>query len=863
MNLINLLRHISLKHVRLQKAQLVIAVTGIGLGVAAMVAIDIVNVSVLRSFAESIDQITGRAALEISGAESGFPEALLERVQEVPGIEYAVPVIETNANLADGSKRAVMILGVDVLQDHQIRNYSLTDEAADIPDPLLFLAKKDSILLSKTMAKQEKIAIDQEIRLQTVQGLKTFKVRGLLNPEGPARVAGGDIAIMDVYAAQLAFGKEGRIDRIDVSFLPGEKLDTMKARIQQVLPAGYTVDTPAGRTRQVEILLERFQKNMAFTSTMVMFVGMYLIYNIISISVVQRRKEIGILRAIGARRSEIITLFFAETCVVAALGSLLGIGLGLAFAKLTVGFVAQYITDVYLQTSVTSLTFTSGMFIRDAALGILASLLAAASPAISSVRFTPIAAIRPQTNGGNGFVLSRKIKITSACLLALALGLFAAYRAAAPGSDFRTTTVTVASAIFLIVGISLLTPAFLQGTMLLFHRFLSPWLGVAGRLAGINLQKNIGRNGVAVAAIFFSISLYVCSASTMHSLNVSMFDWIDSIIRADLLISSGSPLAAGGAHSIPMPESLAGELEKIPGVRMVEPFRKGYLTYENKKILLEIFDVALRMEYCPGMFAEGNREEVIRQVPGQDTIFINEGFATQYNLHPGDSVVLPTPGGPVRFGVAAVAVSYSSDAGVVWMDVHTYRRHWQDTLVDTYEVLVKEKSEIPQVRQAILDSLGQERHLFVLPALEFRNEIKKLLANTSVLFRAVNILVLLIAGFGIIITLLASVLERTREIGVLRAIGMKKNQVAGVVILESALIGTLGGLLGSATGLLLGWIAVEGFFRLDYGASIVYHVDFSAIAWAILLSAGLAALAGFYPARRAAGINIVEALTYE
>jgi putative ABC transport system permease protein len=360
MNLVNLLRHISLKHVRLQKAQLLIAVAGIGLGVAAMVAIDIVNKSVLRSFAESINQITGRAALEISGAESGFPEAMLERVQAVTGVEYAVPVIQISANFAGGSERALMILGVDVLQDHQIRNYSLTGAAADIPDPLLFLAKKDSLLLTRAMAVQEKITIDQEIELQTVEGIKTFKVRGLLNPEGPARVAGGDIAIMDVYAAQLAFGKEGRIDRIDVSFLPGEKLDTMMARIKQVLPAGYTVDTPAGRTRQVEILLERFQKNMAFTSTMVMLVGMYLIYNIISISVVQRRREIGILRALGARRSEIVALFFAETCVVAALGSLLGIGLGLVFAKLTVGFVAQFITDFYLKTTVTSLVFSWG-----------------------------------------------------------------------------------------------------------------------------------------------------------------------------------------------------------------------------------------------------------------------------------------------------------------------------------------------------------------------------------------------------------------------------------------------------------------------------------------------------------------------
>ncbi len=863
MNLFNLLRHISLKHIRLQKTQLCIAISGICLGVAAMAAIDIINVSVLRSFAESIDHISGKAALEISGAETGLPEEMLEQVQKVAGVEYAVPVIEANANLSGGSERAFMILGVDVLQDHKIRSYSLTDDAADIPDPLLFLAKKDSILLSRTMAREENIAIDQEIRVQTVQGIKTFKVRGLLNPEGPARVAGGDIAIMDVYAAQMAFGKEGRIDRIDVSFLPGENLDMMKERLQRVLPEGYAVDTPAGRTRQVAILLERFQKSMGFISFMVMFVGMYLIYNAISISVVQRRREIGILRALGAKRGEIIALFFAETCVISAVGSLLGLGLGLVFAKLTVGVVAQSITEVYLKTSVTSLSFSSGIFFQDAAIGVFASLLAAAYPAVSSVRFSPISALRPVVSSGGEFILIKKILIVSASLLSLSALILAAYTTAAPGSAFRSTSATVVSSLFLIVGISLLTPGFLHWSMLFFHRFLSPRLGVAGRLAGINLQKNISRNGVAVAAIFFSIALYVCSANAMHSLRVSMFDWVDSIIGADILISSGHSLATGGARNIPMPDSLAADIEKIPGVQSVEPFRKGSLNYQGKKILLEIFDVAMRYEYCPGMFADGNKEEVIRLVPGKDMIFVNEGFAAKYNIHRGDSIVLPTPGGPVRFGVAAIVVSYTSDSGVLWMDINTYRHHWKDTLVDTFEVLVKDKKNIPAVRQEILDRLGKERHLFALPALEFRNEIRKIMEGTFIVTHAVNIIVLIIAGFGIVITLLAAVLERTREIGVLRSIGMTKSQVAGVVIIESALIGTLGGLLGSATGLLMGWIELEGFFRLDYGASIVYHIHYASVIWAILLSAGLAALAGFYPARRAAGINIVEALTYE
>ncbi len=863
MNLANLLRHISLKHLKLQKAQLLLAVSGICLGVAAMVSINIVNTSVLHSFAESINHITGRAALEITGAESGFPEEMLDRVQKVAGVEYAVPVIEASANLSGRNERAFMILGVDVLQDYKIRNYSLEDDSADIPDPLLFLAKKDSILLSRTMARQDGITLGQEIEVQTVQGIKKFKVRGLLNPEGPARVAGGDIAIMDIFAAQAAFGKEGRIDRIDVSFLPGERLETMKERISKVLPKGYSLDTPAGRTRQVGIMLDRFQKSMEFISFMVMFVGMYLIYNAISISVVQRRREIGILRALGAKRGEIIAQFFAETCVISVLASLAGIGIGLVFAKLSVGIVAQSISDMYLKTSVTSLTLSRQIFLRDAGFGVLASLIAAAYPAFSSVRFNPISVIRPAVPGANGDMLSRRIMVASIVLLVLSALLLVAYGMAAPGSGVRTVRVIFASALFLIIGISLLTPAVLQCSVLFFHRFLAPRLGASGRLAGINLQKNISRNGVAVAAIFFSIALYVCSANAINSVRVSMFDWIDSIIRADILISSGSPMVVGGAQSIPMPASLATEIAKIPGIASVEPFRKINLDYRGRRTLVEIFDVARRMKYCPGMFVDGTKEDAVRLMPGQDNVMVNEGFAAKYHIRRGDTIVLPTPNGPMRFGVTAIVVSYTSDSGIIWMDMATYQRHWQDTLVDCYEVLVQDKTSIPTVRRAILDRLGKDRHLFALPAREFKSEIRKIMDGSFIVTHAVNIIVLIIAGFGIVITLLASVLERTREIGILRAIGMKRNQVAGVVIIESALIGTVGGLLGASTGLLLGWIELEGFFRLDYGGSIIYHIHYASVAWAIVLAAGLAALAGSYPARRAARINIVEALTYE
>ncbi len=864
MPLINLLRHISLRHIRHQKARTITAMLGITLGVATMVAIDIVNASVLRSFEDSINHITGKAVLQITGAESGFPEAMLERVQKVPGVEFALPVIQTNALFSDGSRQSFIILGIDALQDHQIRSYKLSDESADIPDPLLFLAKPDSLLLTRKMADREGIKIDRKVRVQTVQGFRALTVRGLLEPEGPAKAAGGDIAFMDIYAAQIAFGKEGRIDRIDVSILPGENLDTVKERISAALPKGYTIDTPRERSRQVELTLMRFRKSMKLVGLMALLVGMYLIYNAVSISVVHRRKETGILRALGCTRGQVLRLFLFETTVLSGVASLAGVWLGIFFAHFTVGLVAQSVTDLYLKASVSELALSRSSLVIDICLGIFASLVAALVPASTGSKITPISAIRNQPWSDGTVLLGRKIRIAAGCSLFLSLALLFLYKYADPASAVRSSAVTSLSVLFLILGVSLATPSFLLKFIDLFHGLFSTRLGAGSRLAGLNLRKNVSRNAIAVAAVFFSITMLVSSANIIHSTRVSLLDFIDAVTSADILISSGHPMATGGTPNIPMPDSMKREIEKVQGVQLAYAFRKINLNYDGRHILLESIDIGPSKEYSRfDLFTEGRKEDMLRLLPSQDNVVVNESLAARYGLRQGGSIELPTPDGIRRFGIAAVAVAYESDSGVIWMDLQTYRRYWKDTVVDIFEVIVKPGASVQTVREALLERFSKERILFVTGSREFKDEVRKMLDRSFAVNNAVVIVQMIIAGFGIVITLLASVFERTREIGILRSIGMTRSQVSRIVILESMLLGGCGGILGSATGILVGWLNLEGFFRIDLGASLRYEVHGPSLVLALLISVAVAALSGLYPALRAAKTNIVEALAYE
>ncbi len=863
MNLLNLLKHISVKRLRLQKVHTLMTVAGISLGVAAIVSIGIVNKSVMRSFEDSISRVTGRAALEVTGAASGFPEELLERVQKVPGVEYAVPVVDTQGILVGAKEQTLMVLGVDVLQDSNIREYKLSDENADIPDPLLFLARPDSILLTRELAEREGIKLEQAIKIQTVRGIRTFRVRGLLNPEGPAKVMAGSIAIMDYPAAQMAFGKEGRIDRIDVSVMRGSDLESVRKGIREALPKGFNVETSAGRTKQIENMISRFQKMLGLARFIVIFVGMYIIYNSVSITVVHRKKEVGILRALGATKGRVVLLFLAETLVNGTVGSGLGAGLGILQAKASIGTVSRLVSDIYLNTSLDGLSISWYHLIIGFISGLAASLSAAVLPSLASSRITPISAIRSAPYSEEGFFTNRRIIILSAIFLLLSASMLFLYKTLPSSPHVHNMMTIFSSSIFILLGISLATPHFLKLFLRVFHKAVSPFLGPAGRLAGLNLQKNIIRNAVAAAAVFLGISMFVNSAGLTNSINQSIMRYMDAIVRADIIVTAGRPLATVGSQNTPMPCRVMEQIAKIPGVLSADPFRKIYVDYGDGRFLLMSMDMMKRLAYSDFTILHGSREEILSRLPSEDGIVINEGFAEKYRVKPGDSVTLPTPGGPVAFKVVAIVVEFSSDSGSAFIDISTFQRRWGDRLLDTINVRTTSKDAIPGVIAAIERELGSERKIFALPLSEWRNELYTLINDSFVFNRALSFLTLTIACFGIIVTLFASVLERTREIGILRSIGMLRNQVFKIVLIESMLLGLVGGILGCLGGIVMGWSSLEGFFRADYGSSTAYYFPYSSILWALILSVSVAAFSGIYPALRAAKTNITEALSYE
>ena len=265
------------------------------------------------------------------------------------------------------------------------------------------------------------------------------------------------------------------------------------------------------------------------------------------------------------------------------------------------------------------------------------------------------------------------------------------------------------------------------------------------------------------------------------------------------------------------------------------------------------------------MVADGTREEMRRLLPDRNYIAMNEALAAQEHVKPGDTITLPTPEGPVQFTVAVINVDYSSDSGSILMDMHTYQRYWKEYLADSFSVRVTAKDRTSR-RCATRSSEGSGTtgSCSRFRRASSRKRSRKIIDQGFAVNHAINTITLLIASLGIIVTLLASVLERTREIGILRSIGMLREPGVprGRDRIDAARHHRRS-CSGALAGMAIGWMSLEGFLRGDYGASMRYHIDIRSIFWALCLSTLLAALAGLYPARRAAKTNIVEALSYE
>jgi putative ABC transport system permease protein len=831
-------------------------VAGVALGIAVVVAIQLTNASSVRGFSTALETVSGRTAVEIVGAGTGVDETVLPTLGWLRAFGILSPVIEGQAALVTDaasldSRReleAVKVLGVDILRDQPFREYQLLavdgDQEVTTQRFLELLTDERSVIITEKLAKRRGYAIGGELTLLIGDRVLTFVVRGYLRDEGPARVLDGNFLLMDIAAAQLAFARLGRLDRVEVLLPEDADLPAALDAIASRLPAGLTAQRPSRRGEQVETMLAAFHANLTALSWIALIVGLFLVYNTVTISVVARRQEIGTLRALGLTRRKVLLLFLGEAAALAVAGIALGLGLARLLADATVSLTAATVSTLYIAAVSAPPDLDAGHVWMAIAIGLPLSLLAAAVPALEASRVPPTAAMRGHD------VLEMRRRLTPMALVVPVALLLAAYGLAQLPPIGRRPVFGYASAFTLVIGASLLVPALMFGLARLGRATLRR-AGVEGLLAHANLTSAIPRLSISVAALAVSLSMMVAIAVMIGSFRDTVVYWVGQTLQADLFIGPGIRPTVGSEQTVSA--DVIATLATHPDVVAMDQFSNADLVYEGNLVVLGAGSFDVVIEHGALLFkSPADGRAALRGAIGQDAVIVSEPFAMRYGTQAGDVLQIPTPHGPRPFRVAAVYYDYSSDRGVVVMDRPTFTKYFGPLQPSGVAAYLREGADPERVRTEMLAMLDEGHRAFIFSNRALRTEVLRVFDSTFAITYALEIIAIVVAMLGVAGTLLTLVLERRRELSLLRLTGADRRQVRRMVVIEAALIGGVSQGIGLVVGLALSLVLIYVINVQSFGWTIQFHLPTAFLIQASIAVVLATAVAGIYPARRAA-----------
>jgi putative ABC transport system permease protein len=848
-----LLRLISWPYFRKHVLRTLLTTAGIVLGVAVFVGMHAANQSVLFAFSRTVDRIAGKTELQVTAGEPGFPEDVLDRVQSASTVGIAVPVIEAVVDSKVRGQGNLLVLGIDMTGDRGLRDYDLeSGDDAVIDDPLVFLAQPDSIIVSKAFADRNGLAVGQRLTVGTIEGDKPFTIRGVMKSSGLTSAFGGNLAIMDIYAAQKMFGRGRSFDRIDLAVKPGRTIPAAERELSAMLGPGFQIEPPSGRGRQFEAMLSAYSMMVNISSAFALFIGMFIIYNSFAIAVTQRRSEIGILRALGATRRQIRWLFLGESALTGLVGSIAGVAFGLLIAQGIAASIGTLITDVYGVAQHTDEIARSPWLLAAAiVIGVATSIVAAAIPARSAARVDPVQALQK----GKYQVLSAGESRTRA-MVAAALG---AISSVCLGFAVSRPVFYAGFALAIVVAL-LLTPLL----SLALSRAIRPilkWIRpVEGALAADSLIQAPRRTSASVAALMLSLALVVAFAGMARASYDSIIGWMDTALNPDLFVMPSQNLVK---RTIRFSPDMGADIASIPDVTRVQMVRDARVVFHHTPVMAVAVDVKSLSETVHRDPVEGTADEMYRKTAAGEGFMVSDNLAQLHGLHVGDMLDVASPGGVIHLPVAGVIVDYSDQQGTIFMDRALFMRYWKDDSVNVFRVYVRRGADMAAVRQRILDRFAGHRQVFVFTNGELKAYILKITDQWFGLTSVQIAVAVLVAILGIVNTLTVSITDRRRELGVLQAVGGLHGQIRRTIWIEALTIGVIGLVLGYVLGAINLYYILQIVHKDIAGMRLDYTFPYATMLGLIPTILGAALIAAIWPAESAVHGSLVEALEYE
>lgn len=846
-----LLRRASLRHLLRHPAQLSLSVLGVALGVAVVVAMDLAIQSSREAFRTSTETVAGRATHSVVAAVGGVDDEVFTRIRLEAGLREAAPVVEGIASSPALPGMALRVLGVDPFSEGPFRPF-LAGGSSGVDVSALLTVLGGTILSSPTAA-EAGVAPGDRLTVRVEGRDRELPVVGVLDPmDRLARSGLRDLLVMDVASAQEVLGSVGRLSRIDLRVPVGPEGDAVLARVSAVLPEGLRIEATGTRTAALTGMIRAFDLNLTALSLLGLVFGMFLIYNAMTFSVVQRREMLGSLRALGVTRREVVTGVLREAAWVGSAGAVIGVAFGVLMGRGLVHMVTRTINDLYFVVSVDGLSLPLPVLVKGAALGLGATLLAALPPALEAANAPPrVAQLRSMVESAARRAVPRAA-VAGAGVFVAGAALLAIPTQALP--------VSFAALFLIILGMALVVPL---GTVALVG-LLRPWLargaGILGTMASRGVVTALSRTAPAVASLVVAVSVTVGLGIMIQSFRGTLTRWLGGTLQADVYVSLPSTQASRAEGTLD-----AGVLDALgshPSVAGWSTYRGVELTGTDGVVRLVALDLHPRGE-ASFDFLAGGGAETFRAFRTASAVLVSEPFAYRRGLSVGDTVTLPVARGVGRYPIAGIFYDYASDQGVVMMARRTYDLAFDDPGVTSLGLFLDEGADAEAVVRELTRRVPPGQTLSVRTNVALREGSLEVFDRTFQVTAVLRLLSFVVAFVGVLSALMALELERGRELGVLRANGLTPHQLWRLVITQTGIMGVVAGVLAVPMGLVLSWVMIYVVNKRSFGWTLRMEVGPDVLIQALVLAVAGALAAGLYPAWRMSRTSPAAALRGE
>ena len=841
----------SFRHLLRHPVQLLLALLGLALGVATIVAVDVATGSAARAFELSLAAVQGPATQELDGGPAGIDETWYVHLVHTLHVVRANPVVDGYVTTGD---EALQLLGVDPLAAAGFAAGSASGspgEALQGPATVLdsggalaqWLSGAGAVLLTRDTATQLGLEPGANFAVDAGGHALQGHLLGVLGDAG-----GGLAAVMltDVSTAQQWLGLPGRLTRIDLRVPAGEAAAAELQQVRRELPAGVTLNVAAQRARAGLDMTQAFNTNLRALSLLALLVGLFLVYGTMSFAVVQRRRTLGILRALGATRSQLLRIILLEATGLAIVGGVLGLAAGALIGRTLVGMVARTINDLYYVVAVNSVTLPPGEPLLAIGAAVAVALLAAAAPALEAVHSTPQLTLRAS-------VLEGRARRVAAVLLGVSV-LLAVGCVVIVQSTQRSVLAGFGALVLAMLSVAAATPAVLYACARGLAR--SPLSAAPPvRLALSGIAGSLSRTGVAVAALAMAVTAMIGISIMVDSFRESLRDWLSHTLQADIYVGAPGPGFARPERRLDA--AVVADLVRVPGIAGYSASRRAVVDSDRGPVVLDAMDITPIMRAGVDLTAAAPD---LWQRFADGEVLLAQPLAYRLDLTNGSRLRLTTAQGPRSFRVTGVFREYGNDRGSVRISRAVYRRLWQDDAVSTLALDVVPGTAVSAVVGRLYGAAAGRQALQVDTPAQVRAISLAIFERTFVITRVLNWLAAGVAAVGLVSALLAWQLGRTRELALLRVVGLTRAGAAVMIQAQTVFMGVVALLAALPAGVLTAVLLVRVINRRAFGWQIDLHLHPAQVIGAIALALIAAFAAGVYPAWRTAHAPLIKDL---